>query len=90
MKNNNIDRPLRKGDLVWCQVKGSEQVFGYGEINEVFLHNDVECFFFFCQVNGGLRFSTRDLIIEKPTNRMETKLFESQRALQEVLKNNKK
>jgi len=88
MKNTK-EKPLKKGDLIWCTLKGAEQNFGYGEIHEVFYHNDIQCFFYFCQVNGGLRFSSIDMIIEKPNQRMENKLFECQKALQEVLKNRK-
>ena len=81
---------LKKGDMVWVEVKGAPSNFGYGEVFEVWKEEEVgEVFTFFCEVNGGLRMGYFKNIIEKPNARMTSKLLEEKKAIIDILKKKK-
>lgn len=80
---------LKKGDMVWVEIKGADQSYGYGEVDSVWYENsiDEECFNFHCLVNGGYRMGYYKNIIEKPNARMTAKLAESRKDYLEAMKN---
>lgn len=78
---------VKVGDMIWVEQKGPPQNFGYGEVINVW--NDPEgnqWFDFLCEVNGGFRSGMSSKIIEKPTNRMMSKMLEEKAGLAKVLK----
>ena len=79
---------VKPGDMLWFEIKGADQNFGYGEVESVWKDKKtgIEFAFFFCQVNGGRRGGRLDKIIHKPTARMENKLLERQREYREAIK----
>ena len=79
---------IKTGDMLWFEVKGADQNFGYGEVKETWKDKETGLEFaeFFCQVNGGQRTGRIDKIIHKPTMRMENKLLQCQKERREALK----
>lgn len=79
---------VKIGDMLWVELKGSDQSYGYGEVISVWKDEEtgLEFFDFFCLVNGGQRSGRVDKIIEKPTARMTSKMVLAQKDLNEVLK----
>jgi hypothetical protein len=78
---------IKKGDMLWVEIKGAQQNFGFGEVVESWEEEDVGWVFqFYCMINGGLRMGYEKNIIKKPSARMHSKLAEEQRGLAEVLK----
>lgn len=73
--------------MLWVELKGADQNYGYGEVVEVWKDDEtgLEYFDFFCLVNGGQRSGRVDKIIEKPNGRMTSKMIIAQKALKEVL-----
>lgn len=84
-KNNE---GYKKGDMVWAELKGADQNYGYGEIDFVWFEESIQetCFNFHCLVNGGYRMSSETKIIKKPTARMTAKLAESRKDFLEAMK----
>ena len=82
-----MSEKVKIGDLLWVELKGSDQNYGYGEVVEVWTdpNTGIEFFDFFCLVNGGQRSGRVDKIIEKPNGRMTSKMIIAQKALKEVL-----
>jgi len=82
-----MSEKVKIGDMLWVELKGSDQNYGYGEVVEVWKDEEtgLEYFDFFCLVNGGQRSGRVDKIIEKPNGRMTSKMIIAQRALKEVL-----
>lgn len=78
---------VKIGDMLWVEIKGSDQNYGYGEVIEVWTDpsTGLELFEFFCLVNGGQRSGRVDKIIDKPSNRMMSKMILAQKSLKEVL-----
>lgn len=79
---------IRPGDMLWVELKGADQNYGYGEVIKVWEDektND-KYFDFYCLVNGGFRIGNIKNIIEKPNLRMENKLLQSRRDYREVMK----
>ena len=72
--------------MIWSEVKGADQNYGYGEVVNVWFHEDVQYFDFFCQINGGLRTSSILKVIEKPSARMNSKLISNLREIRELNK----
>jgi hypothetical protein len=78
---------VKKGDMLWVEVKGAQQNYGYGEVVDAWEEEGIGTVFqFHCMINGGLRMGYEKNIIKKPTARMHSKLAEEQRGLAEVLK----
>ena len=79
---------LKKGDMLWVELKGPDQNYGYGEVEEVWFEESTkeECFGFYCLVNGGYRMGEESKIIEKPNARMTAKLLQSRKDYSEALK----
>lgn len=82
-----MSEKVKIGDMLWVELKGSDQNYGYGEVVEVWKDEEtgLEYFDFFCLVNGGQRSGRVDKIINKPNGRMTSKLIIAQKALKEVL-----
>ena len=80
---------LKPGDMVWVELKGPDQNYGYGEVDTVWFEEtiDDQCFNFHCLVNGGFRSGRIDKIIDKPTARMMSKYQESRKDFAEAMKN---
>lgn len=79
---------VKLGDFIWCHLKGADQNYGHGEVINIW--EDVTgCvwFDFHCEVNGGLRSGKVENIIEKPDNRMVSKMYASRKAVAETIKN---
>ena len=76
---------LKKGDMVWVKIKGPQQDYGFGEVEEVWVEEKKELFTFYCLVNGGLRIGIYSNIIPKPTTRMVAKLSAERSAVKAVL-----
>jgi hypothetical protein len=78
---------IKKGDMLWVEIKGAQQNFGFGEVVDTWEEPEIgNVFQFHCMINGGLRMGYEKNIINKPTARMHSKLAEEQKALAEVLK----
>lgn len=78
---------VKKGDMLWVEVKGAPQNYGFGEVVEAWEEEGVGLVFnFYCLINGGLRMGYEKNIIDKPTARMHGKLVEEQKGLNEILK----
>lgn len=78
---------VKKGDMLWVEVKGAQQNYGFGEVVDAWEEEGIGWVFnFHCLVNGGLRMGYEKNIIEKPSARMHGKLAEEQKALNEILK----
>lgn len=78
---------VKKGDMLWVELKGAQQNFGYGEVVDVWEEPDIGCVFeFHCLVNGGLRMGYEKNIINKPGARMHSKLNQERSELAKVLK----
>ena len=82
-----MSEKVKIGDMLWVELKGSDQNYGYGEVISVWKDEEtgLEFFDFFCLVNGGQRSGRVDKIIEKPTVRMTSKMILAQKAVKEVL-----
>jgi hypothetical protein len=82
---------IKKGDMIWVELKGAEQNYGYGEVTSLWKDKktDLEFFDFYCLINGGLRIGRIDKIIHKPTTRMTNKFAQTQAEIREVLRNKK-
>ena len=82
---------IKKGDMLWVELKGADQNYGYGEVIETWKDEQtgIEYFDFHCLVNGGLRSGQIKKIIEKPNARMVGKMSQTQKEVQEVLRNKK-
>ena len=80
---------IRKGDMLWVVLKGADQNYGYGEVINVWKDEEtgLEYFDFHCLVNGGLRSGRTDNIINKPNARMVGKMAQTQKEVNEVLRN---
>ena len=80
---------VKKGDMIWVEVKGADQNYGYGEVDYVWFEEKINelCFNLQCLVNGGYRMGYCKNIIEKPTARMTAKLAESRKDYLEAMKN---
>lgn len=79
---------VKKGDMLWVEVKGAPQNYGYGEVVNVWEEPEIGIVFeFHCLVNGGLRMGYEKNIINKPGARMQSKLIEERRGLDAVFKN---
>ena len=78
----------KKGDMVWVAIRGADQNYGYGEIEEVWYEESINdtCFTFYDLVNGGTRMGEVKNIIEKAGARMTAKLAESRKSYAEYLK----
>lgn len=76
------------GDMLWVELKGPDQNFGYGEVKEIWKDEETgfEYFEFSCLINGGQRSGRIDKIIEKPTLRMENKFLQCRREFREAMK----
>lgn len=73
--------------MLWVEIKGAAQNYGYGEVVRAWHEEDIGTVFeFHCLVNGGLRMGYEKNIINKPGARMQSKLAEERRGLNEVLK----
>jgi hypothetical protein len=83
---------INPGDMLWFEIKGADQNFGYGEVKETWLDEETGYAYaeFYCKINGGQRAGRIDKIIEKPSARMETKLLQSQKEYREALKERNK
>lgn len=79
---------IKPGDMLWFEIKGADQNFGYGEVIETWKDNETgfEYADFHCQVNGGQRSGRIDKIIKKPGMRMENKLLQSIKEHKEAMK----
>jgi len=79
---------IKPGDMLWFEIKGADQNFGYGEVISTWKDNETGYEFaeFYCKINGGQRAGRIDQIIQKPTMRMENKLLQSQKEYREALK----
>jgi len=80
---------INKGDMLWVELKGPDQNYGYGEVIKTWVDkkSGITFFDFHCLVNGGLRSGKIDQIIEKPTARMISKYQESRKDFAEAMKN---
>jgi len=80
---------IKKGDMLWVELKGPDQNYGYGEVVKVWIDEktDIAFFDFHCLVNGGFRSGRIDQIIEKPNARMISKYQEARRDFAEAMKN---
>ena len=87
---NKEDLSIKKGDIIWVELKGAANNFGHGEVTNTYIDEEVGlCFDFYCLVNGGLRTGMIKNLIKKPNRRMITKALQSQKELNEVLKTRK-
>jgi hypothetical protein len=78
---------VKKGDMLWVELKGAPQNYGYGEVVDFWDEPGIGTVFeFHCLVNGGLRMGYEKNIINKPGARMHSKLAEERSALNKVLK----
>ena len=78
---------VKKGDMLWVEIKGAQQNYGFGEVVEAWEEEGIGWIFnFHCLVNEGLRMGYEKNIIEKPSARMHGKLAEAQKELNEILK----
>ena len=79
---------LKVGDMVWVNLKGPPNDYGYGEITEVWFEKklNVQLFNFHCLVNGGLRMGRSDNLIKKPTARMTAKYAQSRKDFADFMK----
>jgi hypothetical protein len=91
MSHSINDLYLKVGDIVWVQLKGPDQNYGHGEVKEVWFDKGIneELFCFHCLVNGGYRMGKASELIEKPNARMVSKLFQSRKDFNEVMKERK-
>ena len=89
MSHSTSNEEYTVGDMVWAELRGTDQSYGYGEIDRVWYEKSIDdtCFNFHCLVNGGYRMSTFKKVIKKPTARMTAKLAESRRDYMEMMKN---
>jgi hypothetical protein len=89
MSHSINNEEYKKGDMVWSELKGPDQNYGYGEIDRIWYEESINdtCFNFHCLVNGGYRMSSFKKIIKKPTARMTAKLAESRKDYMEMMKN---
>lgn len=85
---SKVDK-IRKGDMLWVELKGADQNYGYGEVVNTWKDEEtgIEYFDFYCLVNGGLRSGKVEKVIEKPNARMVGKMSQTQKEIQEVLRN---
>jgi len=83
-----LNEDLRPGDMVWVEIKGADQNYGYGEVDAVWFEESIndQCFNFHCLVNGGYRMGIKSKVIEKPNARMESKLLQSRKEYNEAMK----
>ncbi len=88
MSSSTNDFYIKPGDMIWVELKGADQNYGYGEVNEVWFEKDIneECFYFYCLVNGGFRMGRSSKLIKKPTARMTAKLLQSRKDFNEIMK----
>ena len=79
---------IKIGDMLWVELKGPDQNFGYGEVFEIWKDEETgyEYFEFHCLVNGGQRSGRIDKIIKKPSVRMVNKHLQSRKEFNEVMK----
>lgn len=79
---------LKPGDMVWVELKGPDQNYGYGEVDTVWFEEtiDDQCFNFHCLVNGGYRMGRKSQLINKPSARMTSKLLQSRKDYNEAMK----
>lgn len=78
---------VKPGDMLWSNIKGADQTFGYGEVKFVWVDEEgKEWFDFYCEVNGGLRSAKVSEIIPKPNARMTSKWLSARKQLAETLK----
>tara|TARA_Y100000310_G_scaffold207810_1_gene208328 strand:- start:2210 stop:2458 length:249 start_codon:yes stop_codon:yes gene_type:complete len=80
---------VKIGDMLWVKLKGSACDYGYGEVENVWIDDNITSFGFFCLINGGYRMGLEKEIIEKPTARMTSKLFLTRKEVNDVLKRKK-
>ena len=82
---------LKPGDMIWVELKGPDQNYGHGEVKEVWFDEALneELFCFHCLVNGGYRMGKTAELIEKPNARMVSKLLQSRRDFNEMMKERK-
>ena len=80
---------IKKGDMLWVELKGPDQNYGYGEVVETWVDEETGISYidFHCLVNGGFRSGKIDKIIDKPTARMMSKYQESRKDFAEAMKN---
>ena len=88
MSSSTNDFFLKPGDMIWVELKGADQNYGHGEVVEVWFEKSVneECFNFHCLVNGGYRMGHLSNLIKKPNARMMSKLFQSRKEYNEIMK----
>lgn len=78
---------VKVGDMLWANIKGADQNFGYGEVTFIWTDEDGnEWFDFYCEVNGGLRSAKVSEIINKPSSRMTSKWISARKSLATTLK----
>jgi len=79
---------IKPGDMLWFELKGADQNFGYGEVIYTWKDKETGLEFadFYCQVNGGQRSGRIDQIIKKPSIRMVNKHLQSRKEFKEVMK----
>jgi len=79
---------LKVGDMIWVQLKGPDQNYGHGEVKEVWFDEGIkeELFCFHCLVNGGYRMGKTSALIDKPNARMVSKLLQSRKEFNEIMK----
>ena len=79
---------ISKGDVIWVELKGADQNYGHGEVTDVWFEKslDEQCFYFYCLVNGGFRMGSTSKLITKPTARMTSKLLQSRKDFNEIMK----
>tara|TARA_Y200000002_G_scaffold376982_1_gene381785 strand:- start:3034 stop:3303 length:270 start_codon:yes stop_codon:yes gene_type:complete len=82
---------IKKGDMLWVELKGPDQNYGHGEVIETWKDEETgyEYFEFHCLVNGGQRCGRIDLIIKKPNARMISKYLQSRKEFNEAMKERK-
>lgn len=83
---------IKKGDMLWVELKGPDQNYGYGEVIKTWtdLETGYEYFDFYCLVNGGQRSGRISSIIKKPSARMTSKLLQSRKEYNEIMKEKNK
>ena len=88
MSTSTDNSEYKKGDMVWVAIRGADQNYGYGEIEDVWYEESIDdtCFTFYDLVNGGTRMGEVKNVIEKAGARMTAKLAESRRSYAEYLK----
>lgn len=83
-----VSLSINKGDVIWVEIQGADQNYGHGKVTDVWFEKelDEQCFYFYCLVNGGFRMGRASKLIKKPTARMTSKLLQSRKDFNEIMK----